>query len=76
MFADPRLCLQVLVHGLPKFALLSLVGSAPFLSFQWWAYHQFCAEQGARRPWCDEGLGLSYGWIQAEYWSVPQRGAG
>ncbi|GAA5826030.1 hypothetical protein JCM11251_000098 [Rhodosporidiobolus azoricus] len=22
------------------------------------------------RPWCDQGLGFSYGWIQREYWNI------
>lgn len=64
---------QVLLHGLPKFAVLSAIGAVPFAAFQWWAYDQFCTRAGlaGRRPWCDQGVGMSYGWIQREYWSVP-----
>jgi phosphatidylinositol glycan class V len=63
--------MQRLVDGVPKFVGLSMVSVAPFLLYQAWAYTQFCPTEGLRRPWCDEGLGSSYGWVQREYWYVP-----
>lgn len=59
--------------GLPRFGLYSILAAAPFLAVQYWAYQEWCpSNNGAgRRPWCDTGVGLSYGWIQREYWFVP-----
>lgn len=40
----------------------------PFLAFETFIYQRFCTSQSAERPWCSEGLGMSYGWVQREYW--------
>ncbi|GAA6054109.1 hypothetical protein NBRC10513_006125 [Rhodotorula toruloides] len=62
--------LQRLATGIPVFAALSLLSSLPFLAFQRYVYTLFCSEPSSLRPWCTEGLGFSYGWIQSEYWDV------
>lgn len=56
--------------------MLAIVSAAPFFLFQAWAYSSFCGGEASRRPWCDEGLGLSYGWIQREYWCVKRSDGG
>ncbi|TNY17693.1 GPI mannosyltransferase 2 [Rhodotorula diobovata] len=60
-----------LVVNLPRFALLSLLSAAPFLAFQAYIYMLHCSSTtDEMRPWCTQGLGLSYGWIQREHWNV------
>ncbi|GAA6022403.1 hypothetical protein JCM10207_004755 [Rhodosporidiobolus poonsookiae] len=68
-FRHGRLSIQTFLSGLPAFALLSTISAAPFLAFQVYIYQLHCSRD-ERRPWCDQGLGLSYGWIQREYWNV------
>ncbi|BGP13410.1 ER membrane glycoprotein subunit of the GPI transamidase complex-like protein [Rhodosporidiobolus nylandii] len=58
-----------LLAGLLPFVILSFVSVAPFLLFERYIHGMWCTDAG-RRPWCDEGLGMSYGWIQREYWSI------
>ena len=57
---------QSLLDGVPTFIVLSVFSAAPFIAFQTWIYRQFCLGEH-ERPWCS-GSGLSYGWIQSEYW--------
>ncbi|KPV74089.1 glycosyltransferase family 76 protein [Rhodotorula graminis WP1] len=61
-----------LVLNFPRFAFLSLLSASPFLAFQLYVYSLHCPSPttGDTRPWCTQGLGLSYGWIQREYWDV------
>ncbi|GAA5836386.1 hypothetical protein JCM9279_000371 [Rhodotorula babjevae] len=61
-----------LALNLPRFALLSFLSAAPFLAFQLYVYKLYCPSSttGDARPWCTQGLGLSYGWVQREYWDV------
>ncbi|GAA6057042.1 hypothetical protein JCM3770_005223 [Rhodotorula araucariae] len=63
--------LKRLLINFPRFASLSLLSASPFLLFQSYVYCQYCsASAGELRPWCSEGIGLSYGWVQREYWDV------
>ncbi|GAA5892571.1 hypothetical protein JCM8208_005853 [Rhodotorula glutinis] len=64
--------LKRLAVNLPRFGLLSLLSAAPFLAFQVYVYSLYCPSPttGISRPWCTQGLGLSYGWVQREYWDV------
>ncbi|BGP34421.1 ER membrane glycoprotein subunit of the GPI transamidase complex-like protein [Rhodotorula toruloides] len=62
--------LQRLATGIPVFAALSLLSSLPFLAFQRYVHTLFCSDPSSLRPWCSQGFGFSYGWIQSEYWDV------
>ena len=67
--------MQRVVLNLPRFALLSLLSAAPFFAFQLYVYTLYCPPPttGDTRPWCEQGLRLSYGWVQREYWCAPSR---
>ncbi|BGP42506.1 ER membrane glycoprotein subunit of the GPI transamidase complex-like protein [Rhodotorula kratochvilovae] len=63
--------LKRLLLNLPRFAFLSLLSGSPFLLFQAYVYREYCpSPAGDLRPWCTEGHGMSYGWVQREYWDV------
>ncbi|GAA6007329.1 hypothetical protein JCM10207_001590 [Rhodosporidiobolus poonsookiae] len=68
-FRRGRFSLKTFLTGLSAFTLLSTISAAPFLAFQVYIYQLHCSRD-EHRPWCDQGLGLSYGWIQREYWNV------
>jgi phosphatidylinositol glycan class V len=63
--------LQKLAFGFPVFLFLSLLSAAPFFAFERYIYTLYCLPDSTQwRPWCDSTFGLSYGWIQREYWCV------
>lgn len=54
----------------PVFAALALISASPFLAFEAYVYRRFCHSPDTARPWCTQGLGMSYGWVQREYWCI------
>ncbi|GAA5995790.1 GPI-anchor transamidase GPI18 [Rhodotorula paludigena] len=66
-----RAYLARLIDNLPRFIFFSLLSAAPFLAFEAYVYRDFCLDGSLpSRPWCTEGLGFSYSWVQREYWDV------
>ncbi|GAA5860133.1 hypothetical protein JCM8547_009195 [Rhodosporidiobolus lusitaniae] len=73
-----RLSISKILSFIALFAILTSISISPFLAFERYIYRLYCSsssvailEQGmGRRPWCDSALGLSYGWIQREYWDI------
>ena len=64
LFSAPQ---RLLVNA-ATFVFLSTLSAIPFLAFETFIYQQFCTSQSIERPWCSQGLGMSYGWVQREYW--------
>ncbi|GAA6023198.1 hypothetical protein JCM8202_001024 [Rhodotorula sphaerocarpa] len=59
---------RLLVNA-PVFAALALLSASPFFAFEAYVYRRFCHSPDTARPWCTQGLGMSYGWVQREYWN-------
>ncbi|GAA5867644.1 hypothetical protein JCM3774_001543 [Rhodotorula dairenensis] len=59
---------RLLVNA-PVFAFLATVSSAPFLAFEAYIFRQFCSSESSDHPWCSQSFGMSYGWVQREYWN-------
>ncbi|GAA5985201.1 hypothetical protein JCM10908_002567 [Rhodotorula pacifica] len=67
--AFSRRHLRRLLVNAPTFLVLSAISAAPFLAFEAFIFRQFCLSKLTERPWCTRGIGMSYGWVQREYWN-------